>query len=62
MGKLTGKIAIITGSDSGMGQAMAAAFAREGADVAVTWHTDEQGAHATAVIDGGLEMNWGQGA
>ncbi|WP_028238286.1 SDR family oxidoreductase [Stutzerimonas azotifigens] len=48
MGKLSGKIAIITGSDSGMGQAMAAAFAREGADVAVTWHTDEAGAQATA--------------
>jgi glucose 1-dehydrogenase len=48
MGKLSGKIAVITGSDSGMGQAMAAAFAREGADVAVTWHTDEQGAQATA--------------
>ncbi|MHB0842076.1 SDR family oxidoreductase [Stutzerimonas nitrititolerans] len=48
MGKLTGKIAVITGSDSGIGQAMATAFAREGADVAVTWHTDEQGAQATA--------------
>lgn len=48
MGKLSGKIAVITGSDSGMGQAMAAAFAREGADVAVTWHTDEKGAQATA--------------
>ncbi|MBE7373367.1 SDR family oxidoreductase [Pseudomonas lopnurensis] len=48
MGKLNGKIAIITGSDSGIGQAMATAFAREGADVAVTWHTDEDGAQITA--------------
>jgi glucose 1-dehydrogenase len=47
MGKLNGKIAIITGSDSGMGQAMAAAFAREGADVAVTYHSDEAGARET---------------
>lgn len=48
MGKLTGKITVITGSDSGIGQAMATAFAREGADVAVTWHTDEKGAQTTA--------------
>jgi NAD(P)-dependent dehydrogenase (short-subunit alcohol dehydrogenase family) len=42
--KLEGKIAIITGSDSGMGQAMAEAFAREGADVGISFHTDEAGA------------------
>ncbi|WP_349618482.1 SDR family NAD(P)-dependent oxidoreductase [Azotobacter salinestris] len=47
MGKLSGKIAVITGSDSGIGQAMAAAFAREGADVAVTYHTDSAGAQIT---------------
>ncbi|WP_218570315.1 SDR family NAD(P)-dependent oxidoreductase [Pseudomonas mangiferae] len=47
MGKLTGKIAIVTGSDSGIGQATAIAFAREGADVVVTYHTDRQGAEAT---------------
>lgn len=47
MGKLTGKIAIVTGSDSGIGQAIAIAFAREGADVVVTYHTDRQGAEAT---------------
>jgi len=35
MAKLSGKIALITGSDSGMGQAMACAIAREGAAVAV---------------------------
>lgn len=44
MAKLSGKIAIITGSDSGMGQAMARAFAREGAAVAVTYHRDSEGA------------------
>lgn len=47
MAKLSGKIAIITGSDSGMGQAMARAFAREGAAVAVTYHSDSEGAQRT---------------
>jgi len=41
---LESKIALITGSDSGMGQAMAEEFAKAGADVAVTFHTDEAGA------------------
>lgn len=38
--RLTGEIAIVTGSDSGIGQATAIAFAREGADVAVTYLED----------------------
>ena len=46
--KLERRIAIISGSDSGMGRAIAEAFAIEGADVAVTFHTDEAGARATA--------------
>jgi glucose 1-dehydrogenase len=44
MPKLDNKIALITGSDSGMGQAMAEEFAKAGANVAVTFHTDEAGA------------------
>jgi glucose 1-dehydrogenase len=44
MAKLDNKIALITGSDSGMGQAMAEAFAKAGANIAVTFHTDEAGA------------------
>src|SRR5437764_8895400 len=45
--KLEGKIALITGADSGIGQAIAEEFAREGADIAVTFHTDRAGAEET---------------
>lgn len=45
--KLKGEIAIVTGSDSGIGQAIAFAFAKEGADVAVTWLHDKDGAERT---------------
>ncbi|MGA6207499.1 SDR family oxidoreductase [Nocardia testacea] len=36
-GKLTGKSAVITGADSGIGRAVAIAFAREGADVLISY-------------------------
>lgn len=39
---------IVTGSDSGIGRAVAVALARAGHDVGVTWHTDEAGAETTA--------------
>ncbi|MDQ3293943.1 MAG: SDR family NAD(P)-dependent oxidoreductase, partial [Actinomycetota bacterium] len=45
--RLQGKVALITGSDSGIGQATAAAFAEEGADVVVTYLHDAAGAAAT---------------
>ena len=45
--KLQDKVSLITGADSGIGQATAEAFAREGADVCVTYHTDQQGAQET---------------
>lgn len=48
IGRLDGKIAIITGSDSGIGQATAITFAQEGADVAITWFNDRAGAEQTA--------------
>lgn len=47
MGKLEGKVALITGSDSGIGRASAIEFAKEGADVVVTYHSDEEGAQET---------------
>lgn len=43
MGKLDDKVALITGSDSGIGRASAVEFAREGADVVVNYLEDEQG-------------------
>jgi glucose 1-dehydrogenase len=45
--RLQGRVAVITGSDSGIGQAIAIEFAREGADVAITWLHDESGAQQT---------------
>ena len=43
-----GRVAIVTGSDSGIGKATAVALAEAGYDVGVTWHTDESGAKGTA--------------
>ncbi len=45
--KLANKIAVITGAESGIGQAVAVAFAKEGADVIVTYLHDQAGAEAT---------------
>ena len=46
-GKLRGKVAIITGGDSGIGRAVAIAFAREGADVAIVYLDEHEDARDT---------------
>jgi len=47
-GKLTGRKAIITGGDSGIGRAVAIAFAREGADVLISYLNEHKDAKETA--------------
>ena len=46
--RLSGRAAIITGSDSGIGRAVAIAFAREGADVLISYLSEEDDARETA--------------
>lgn len=47
-GRMTGKVALITGADSGIGRAVAIAFAREGADVAIAYLDEHEDAQETA--------------
>jgi NAD(P)-dependent dehydrogenase (short-subunit alcohol dehydrogenase family) len=47
-GKLKGKAAVITGGDSGIGRAVALAFAREGADVLISYLSEDADARETA--------------
>ena len=47
-GRLAGKAAIVTGGDSGIGRAVAIAFAREGADVLISYLNEDDDARETA--------------
>lgn len=49
-GKLTGKKAIITGGDSGIGRAVAIAFAREGADILISYLNEDEDAKEIAQL------------
>jgi NAD(P)-dependent dehydrogenase (short-subunit alcohol dehydrogenase family) len=47
-GRLSGKVAVITGADSGIGRAVAIAYAREGADVVISYLDEHEDAKDTA--------------
>ena len=49
-GRLEGKVALVTGGDSGIGRAVAALYAREGADVAILYLDEHEDAQQTAKI------------
>src|SRR5437868_3044477 len=56
-GRLSGKVAIVTGGDSGIGRAVAVLYAREGAKVAIAYLEEHDDARKTAelVADQGSE-------
>lgn len=49
-GRLNGKVAVITGGDSGIGRAVAIAYAREGADVVIAYLNEHDDARSTAQL------------
>jgi NAD(P)-dependent dehydrogenase (short-subunit alcohol dehydrogenase family) len=49
-GKLTDKVAVVTGGDSGIGRAVAIAYAREGADVVISYLSEDSDAEEVAAL------------
>ena len=56
-GRLKGKRAVITGGDSGIGRAVAIAYAREGADILISYLEEEEDARTRQSCGGG----WSKG-
>ena len=50
LGRLKGRIAVVTGADSGIGRAVALAFAREGADVVISYLNEHEDANETKSV------------